>query len=315
MIDKPGIVYCLSDADYHLDPYVTPTLSSSVARALIDKSPRHAWYAHPRLNKNLAADIANEAPTPAQDFGSAVHTILLGAGKPLVEVAADDFRTNAAKAKRDEARAAGKVPLLSKTLARAHDVALAAREQIAGTELAGIFDAGQAEASLFWEDIEGVNCRARVDWLPTAALAGGHIIVPDLKTTGESAAPDAWNRHAYEMGYDVQAEHYTRGLKALIPGVRSVRFPFIVIEQDAPYGLTIFEFGGQAMAEAEGKLDKAMAVWGECLSRDVWPGYPVEPVHIDPPKWRTEQSMMRKLGLQRVYERFFAPHKARPDPA
>lgn len=312
-IDAPGLYYDVPDELYHADPVTGLSLSSSVAKLLVSKSPRHAWYAHPRLNKSLLMEP--EDSTPAKDFGTAVHTIALGQGRPIKEVPFDDFRKGAAQEMRDAARAAGQVPLLSRRLQAARTVAEALRDQLATTEFGALLDKGRAEVTGVWNDVEDVRCRMRVDWLPEAALAGGHITALDLKTTGESAAPEEWHRHAFDMGYDIQDELYRRGLKELIPGTRSVRFVFIAIEQDAPHGLTIHEFGGHARAEAEQLLDMAMALWSACLDRDKWPGYSAEPSHIDPPKWRSERGMFRKMAMQTLVERFFKPLARGPGPA
>jgi hypothetical protein len=140
--------------------------------------------------------------------------------------------------------------------------------------------------------------------LPASARDGGHITVVDLKTTGGSGHPDDWQRTAFDMGYDFQDAHYKRGLLHLLPNVRSVRFVFAVLEQDAPYGLALNEFGGQAAAEARILMELARDLWGACLQRNEWPGYPPETTHIDPPKWRSERAEIRRLAMLRRAERW-----------
>lgn len=301
MIDKAGLYDDVAEAAYHLDPVEPgPSLSSSIAKLLVTRSPKHAWYEHPRLNKAKALEV--EAPTKAMDIGTAAHKLILGRGLDIKEIPFDDYRTNAAKKMRDEARAAGRVPILSDDMASIKILAEAARDQLAGTELAGVFDDGAAEVTGVWQDIGGIWCRMRLDWLPASARDGGHIIAVDLKTTGGSGHPDDWQRTAFDMGYDFQEAHYRRGLYRLIPGVRSVRFVFVVLEQDPPYGLAINEFGGQAQAEAEELIKLAHGLWGECLRRNEWPGYPTETTHIDPPKYRSDRAEIRRLAMLRRAE-------------
>lgn len=315
-ITKPGIYFDVPEDVYHADPCAEgPSLSSTVAKLMVSRSPLHAWYAHPRLNKSLL--LKPEESTPAKDFGSVVHTLLLGQGRPFKEIVADDFRTKAAKEARDEAQAAGLIPILSHRLEAANALATAARDQIAATWLAPLFEKGRSEVTMVWRDVEDVLCRSRVDWLPEAAMAGGHITLLDIKTTGESAASYDWQRHAYDMGYEIQSELYSRGAKELIPGTRSVDFVFVVIEQDPPFCLNVFKFGGQARAEAEQDVDFAMGLWSQCLAAGQWPGYLVstEPHHIDPPKWRSERGEFRRMALQRMSERFMRPLEAAPGPA
>lgn len=295
MIDKPGIYDDISEADYHADCVgPAPSLSSSIAKLLVSRSPLHAWFNHPMLNAAKAAEV--EKPTKAMDIGTATHKLILGEGKAIQIIEAADYRTKDAQAARDDARAAGRVPILKADYASVKELTEAAKQQIACTELAGVFDAGTPEATLVW--MEGPSwCRARVDWLPDAARGGGHITVVDLKTTGGSAHPDDWARTAFDMGYDVQAVFYERGLRALIPGVRSVKFKFLVIEQDAPYALSINEMSGQAIAEAEELVRLGIQSWTDCMERDEWPGYPSAATSIDPPKWRSDRTEIRRLAL------------------
>lgn len=314
MIEKPGIYADVSESDYHADCVgPSPSLSSSIAKLMVSRSPRHAWFEHPRLNKAKALEV--EAPTPAMDIGTAIHKLVLGEGKAIKEIPFDDFRGGEARKMRDAARAAGMVPVISDKLANVRLVAEAFRDQLAATEFSGILEAGTPEASGIWQDTGGVWCRQRIDWLPDSARNGGHITVLDVKTTGTSAQSDDWQRHAYDMGYDIQDAFYQRGLRALIPDVRSVRFVFAVIEQDAPYGLTLNEFGGQAFEEAAILVDIAVRMWGACLTRGAWPGYPTETTHIDPPKWRSDRAEIRRLALHARMDRWQRPLSADPKAA
>jgi len=70
-ITEPGI-YDIPETDYHADPIAEPSLSSSIAKILLARSPRHAWANHPRLNPNQEPETRREF-----DFGSAAHAMLL----------------------------------------------------------------------------------------------------------------------------------------------------------------------------------------------------------------------------------------------
>lgn len=305
-ISKAGLYDSILDADYHSDPFVTPTLSSSIAKAIIGKSPRHAWYAHPRLNKALLDEV--EKPTPAMDAGTAAHKVILGKGREIKEIVADDFKTKAAQNARDDARRAGMVPILSHRMAGVRLQREAFFDQIQGTEVADLFNDGAGEVTGFWEDLESAWCRMRIDWLPTKAREGGHISLVDVKTTAGSAAPEDWQRGAFDLGADIQDAFYQRGIRELIPGVRSVTMYFVVLEQNAPNGLSVHRFGGQAYAEAEACVDMAISLWSTCLSQDKWPGYQLQTTHIDPPKWRTERAKLREMGMHRFVEIMNRPH-------
>lgn len=307
MISKPGLYDDIADEAYHADPVIVPSLSSSIAKAIIAQSPRHAWQKHPRLNKALLDEI--EKPTPQMDIGTAGHKLILGKGRQIKEIIADDFKTKAAREARDAARAAGMVPVLSHRMAGIRLLREAFFDQIQGTEVADLFNDGAGEVTGVWQDdLEDVWCRMRIDWLPTKARDGGHISLVDVKTTGGSAAPEDWQRTAFDLGYDYQDTFYQRGARALIPNVRSVTMYFVVIEQDEPNCLSVHRFGGQAFAEAEVCTELAISLWSKCLHENKWPGYDIQTTHIDPPKWRSERSKLRGMGLQRYVEIMNRPH-------
>jgi hypothetical protein len=90
---------------------------------LLDKSPRHAALRHPRLNPSWE---------PYEDtkfnIGNAAHKLLIGRGKELVIVEADDWRTKAAKEAREIAREEGKTPILRRKLDEVERMVQAALE-------------------------------------------------------------------------------------------------------------------------------------------------------------------------------------------
>src|SRR4051812_34095654 len=94
---------------YHRDEVAdVPTLSASIATILVTKSPAHAYAAHPKLNPNYQRDDDDDKFA----LGTTSHALLLE-GLEIADVFDfKDWRTDAAKAARAEARAAGRVPLL-----------------------------------------------------------------------------------------------------------------------------------------------------------------------------------------------------------
>ena len=93
---KPGIYREFPVADYYADPAPTPSLTQSLAKIIIERSPLHAWHAHPRLNP----DFERDDPTK-YDVGNIAHALMLGRGKDLVVLETfDDWRTNDAKKRR-----------------------------------------------------------------------------------------------------------------------------------------------------------------------------------------------------------------------
>lgn len=312
-IVKPGLYGEVPEADYHADCVEpAPSLSNSIAKLLVTRSPRHAAHKHPRLNPNLRQD--DTEPNRTQDIGTAAHKIILGRGRIIDVMPFDDYRKDAAKKARDNARASGRVPILADDMASVELLAEAARDQIASTSLANYFDApGRSEVTMVWREGE-VWCRGRVDRLPDSVLAGGHVVLADLKTTGGSAHPDDWQSTAFDLAFDVQAVMYPRGLQRLVPDIRSVTFKFAVLEQKPPYGLSVVEFSGQALEEAAQLVDLAIKMWAVCLRRGEWPGY--DDAVVDPPHWRSMRAEMRRLAMLDRIQRWQRPlgldHERRP---
>lgn len=248
------------EAEYHLDPCPEPSLSSSVARILCSQSPIHAWAAHPRLNPDYQPEEAAHF-----DLGTAAHDLLLRGVESVAVLDFADWRTNAAKDARDAARAEGKVPLLADQWERVQAMVQAARIQLDGLGNPPLFADGEPEMTMTWQEANGVWCRVRLDWLHESRR-----FVDDYKTTGRSANPDEWSRTLFNVGYDVQAAFYLRGLAAL---GHQATFRFCVQETAAPYALSVVSLSDSALDLARSKVDYAIRTFGDCLRKGVWPGY------------------------------------------
>ncbi len=265
-ISEPGF-YDLDEATYHADKHLASTLgrslSSSGAKAILDCPARFAWQREHPVVKD------------AFDFGSVAHTLLLGLGEDIVVVDAADWRTNAAKAQRDEARDAGQVPILVGDYARA--VALV--DAVKAHPVAGqIFDPskGRAERSLYWIDDEtGITCRGRIDWEMSNALI-------DLKTA-ITAAPQRFSRSLVDYGYALQAAWYQDGYEALT----GERLPFVhvVVEKEPPHLVAVYQVDADALAFGAAKASDARHLYAECESNDEWPGYSTEIELVSLPAW------------------------------
>lgn len=271
-IETPGI-YDLPADEYHSDPAPEPSLSSSIAKKLVGKTPRHAWLEHPRLNPGYVAEDNKK-----YDMGTASHAVRLEGKDVVVIIDADSFRTKDAQAARDAAYAVGKIPLLPDQAAAVLAMHKASVAQLKSHEEGfKAFMEGLPEQTLVWQE-DGIWCRARLDWLD----APGRYIW-DYKTT-TSAHPDDWQRRLFDLGYDLQAAWYLRGVKAL-GLIDQPEFRFIVQEVSAPYALSVIGLTPTAMALGEMKVWRAMETWRWCLKNDRWPGYPNQTCYIEPPAW------------------------------
>ena len=275
MIATPGL-YKITAAEYLADPVVEPSLSASIARTLLDRSPRHAWWAHPRLNPAYRTDHDEKF-----DLGTAAHALLLeGPGEDrLVTIEADDWRTKSSQEARAAARAAGNVPLLGRQVLEVMAMVRAARQQLAAhLDPPMPLAHGMPEAALVWQERD-VWCRARLDW-----LHADRRTVDDYKTTVGSANPDAWTRGSlFGLGYDVQAAFYLRGVKAVF-GLEA-DFRFVVQEAAPPYALSVIGLAPSVLQLAHRKVEYAIDRWRACLASGRWPGYPSHPCYAEAPPW------------------------------
>lgn len=246
---KPGIYYDISMPDY----LAIEALSSSLAVKAVTESPRHALqYSAERRQSNVA------------DKGTVAHKLLLeGNEGGIVEIDAMDFRKNETKALRDEAYAAGKIPLLTEQMKGVRRMVVAAKQYIEQGELATAFETGKPEVTVIWEE-KGVLCKARPDLLSD----GFHVSV---KTTAASASGPLWARRTMTpSGYDIGLQFYQRGLKA--NGI-DVQHRFLVIEQNAPYGCSVIALEPNKRVICDTFVDDAIRVWGECLENNNFPAY------------------------------------------
>lgn len=269
----PGI-HTIPAADYHADKIAkVPSLSASVARKLLARSPMHAWWEHPRLNLDYRPKQSSTL-----DHGSAVHALLLEGKKPVI-CDFPDWRTNASKDARAAARKAGDVPLLRKDAEAVNRMLDAITVQLdAYTPRPFVRNLGQIEQTIVWTEPNGTVCRARVDY-----LLNDHTHLWDLKTT-TTAHPRDWSRRRlWEDGLDIQCGFYRRGVKATT-GV-TPEWGYVVVENTPPYALTIVGLTPEALALADQKVNRAIDLWQECLSTDTWPGYADHVCYAELPPW------------------------------
>lgn len=296
---EPGVRQ-IPEEDYFAATYA---LSASGAKDILDCPARFRYkQQHPVLKKEF-------------DYGSAAHKLVLGSGpdievidalciceladrtwawdakaaKLYAETAAkgdpETWATSAAKAARDEARAAGKIPLLR------HDYehVKAMAEEIRHHPLAAaLFDpsCGLPEQSLFWHDDEfGIDRRARLDWLPDPR--GGLLVIGDYKTCA-SASPDAIRRAVGDWAYHIQRAWYCEAVRALgiddDPG-----FVYIFQEKDPPYLIHPVQLDAAAVISGDIACRAACERFRDCTAADLWPGYPYEPdiTAVSLPPWKS----------------------------
>lgn len=253
VITEPGLVYGMSDEDYHRDPVPDGSLSSSLARRLTEHVPAKAIATH-----------VNRKPTASMNLGKAAHLHALGAGPELI-VWQYDGRTKDGKAERVE-------HAQDIATERAVAVTKAERDQVLGMaaalrsnpEVAAMFDSGTPEVSVFWRE-QSAWCRGRFDLLGE---------VGDDYKTCDDASPRGFEVAMSKYGYHQQADFYLRGLRAIghPAGERPMRF--ICQEKQAPYLVQIHTCDELAMEVAAALNDRAIDIYAAAIATGEWAGYP-----------------------------------------
>lgn len=261
----PGTFGDMPSEQYH----AIEALSSGGAKKII-RSPAH--FVVYRTEKR--------APTPAMQFGSAVH---LGVLEPhlfasqVVERPEFNRRTNAGKADYEAWMQlnGNRLSFEPETLDAVHSCIAAIRGHAGAME---VLSDGRPELSMFWNDAAlGVPCKLRADFLRN------DMVLADLKTT-EDASPDAFGRQCASHDYPLQAAFYWSGIEHVLN--ESPRaFAFIAAEKVPPFGVAVYTLQHDAIRAGMARVNKAMARYADAVAAGRWDGYPqtIEPLPI--PAW------------------------------
>lgn len=266
--------------------------SGGLAARILNDSPFHAWYQSP-----WNPDFRGGKSRPS-DIGTSAHAILLEGDESVIAVInPEDNRskptksdpegsiptgwTNGAmRASRDAAYVEGKTPILPGELAALRNMVETAKNYVAASEIAGIFDTGEPEVTLGWTD-KGVLCKARPDW-----LSGDRRICLSYKTTLGSANPRQWSRTQLPQ-YEIGMALYERGIRSVY-GVERTRVVHLIQEQKPPYACSLVALAPSRQDLAERQLDTALAIWRECLETKRFPAYPRRICYAEVVAWQAQ---------------------------
>lgn len=275
MILQKGMYAGIPIDQYIRDPAPEPSMSTGIAKALLDECPAQAWHEHPRLNREHVSE-----DTTQTDIGKIVHSVLLeGDYSRIVTVEADDWRTKLAKEQRDIARAQGKTAVLVHKMAAIEIMVASAKlsfDRIA-QKIGFSLDDMLTEQTIIWQE-DGVWCRTRPDLLtPDFSYA------IDLKATEVSVNPNSFSRQITNMGYDIQASLFRSGVYAVSGKTPDVIFWPVSVS--APH-LSSFVGLDPAFSEmGDRKLAVARSRFRACMESGEWPGYPPDICWVSPPAW------------------------------
>lgn len=268
----------LPAADYHADIDVQ---SCSLLKPMLT-SPAHYQAQFFEVRES----------TPAMEFGTLIHTLVLEPHLFLAQYAVfpgkrngrdKDFKAfcaaNMGKSVIDEVVLGAARILVDKILHR----------MFRGRPFGDYLSEGEPEASIYFADpVTGVQCRIRIDLLHPEFLF-------DLKTSAFIAERD-WVRHALSLDYDLQAYMYSLGLCLFTGRQTPVPFVFITAESDLPFSVSAFTAGESFLVEGGRKYREAISAFTACNSVGHWPDAGAETtIELDywqagkasTPAWRT----------------------------
>lgn len=283
----------MSEADYRKDPCPAPSLTQSLAKILIEKSPLHCWCACPSLNPDYQHDDDKKF-----DVGNIAHSIMIGRGKDIAVLDYDDWRTKDARKDREMYAATGKLAVLRKHYNRAIRMVEAAREQLALRGLDRFFRVGNGEVVTIWQEGE-IWLRQMSDWLSPDLCEW-----VDFKTTDFCVAPHGIDRMMFNAGWSIQAAMGERGLDVLdSQNAGRRKFFFVVQEAEHPYQLTVVQLTRGPMTMGAKQLDHAVEIWRQCMRSNRWPGYPLDIVTPEWPGWAEQQWLTREVEYDQRKQR------------
>lgn len=286
-----GLHHDIAAEAYHADQLCAePTLSRSLAETLIFQSPLHALHKHPRIAPaaETGEPESEDDATPAMDFGTLGHALLLGRGSKIAVGEYKDFKKTEAKDWRDNARAGGFTPVLRKTYNKGLALRNAALANITALGLLPMFEAAKPEVVAIFKEGEA-TCRVMFDKL----LIEQRTII-DLKITG-SAHPSSCKRQIGNMHYDLQEGFYRSALQRLDPNQAGrERFIFLFIEDTFPFCVTPIELDAEWKSIGIIKYNHAVQVWRECRRRNEWPPYVSKLTKVSPKEW----AVLAAAGLE-----------------
>lgn len=261
---------------------------------LIQGLPEHEYRAHPAISQSALKTLA-DCPARYQhelahprtgdwaDFGSAVHTLALGAGPDVIRLDHKDRRAKTYKQDADQARQDGAIPLLAADYDRAKATAAAThRHQLANAILT---HPGMSETSIFWTDPEtGVECKARPDRVFRRETDDALVMI-DFKTTSKSARPSRFRYAVADFGYHIQEAFYRWGWEQAT-GEPLDLFLFVVVETTAPHLVSVTMLDPQSVDAGHERFRTALDQYAALVESGDWYGYTTDvPETISVPPW------------------------------
>lgn len=240
------------------------------------------YHAKPGLSKTKLWTLLNETPaklrwlqdnpappTPAMQFGSALHKYVLEPETFFDEYAVAPSVDRRTKAGKEEyaawlETAKGKEVVAPDDMVTIGEIAAA----ISAHKRASFLLRGEVETSYYWtDDMTGLDCQARPDCVK---IIGDKGYIIDLKTCAK-ADTDTMIAQAYKLGYDMQAYMF----KSAVEAERQIPcdFIFVCVEKEPPYLINILQADDLMLRSGEDRFREAIGVYKSCSESGNWYGY------------------------------------------
>lgn len=191
------------------------------ASEAIDQSMLKQWLRSPAALGLYLRDQGSGAMSPALEFGTAMHALVLGKGLPVME--------KKPRTKTDEQH----TWLTPAAYATAMDML-----RLGGAKQYFETLGGTAETVMMAVDpATGLRLKAKADWLPATVDEDGVYRIRDYKTTMKPLdGSDAANRVIYgDLRYDIQAAFYMLVYRLATGWTGALGFEFVIQSKTAPY--------------------------------------------------------------------------------
>lgn len=274
-----GLFPNMPNEEYH----AAPGDSSSVIKAVMEKSLLHYW--HEYENPNREADESEEDDDDGHDLdlGTVIHGAVLEPDLlPSLYVVSPPFnrRTNAGRAERKAFMAEHRnVAVLTEKEERA---VFAIRDRIhQHPRIAPLLTGGKAEQSFFSIDpVTGQSRKCRPDYMHDNGFA-----LLDIKSAA-TAHPKEFSRDAGKFAYDISVPWYLDTIADLY-GEAPQHFIFIPIEKEPPYAMGLYYCKPQDIDRARKSYRRHWDRLLEARRTNYWPDYADEAQPLDLPAYLT----------------------------
>jgi len=269
---EPGIYESLTSDEYHGD-------KASISRsALMDfkKSPRNYWAKH------LNPDRPLKNATPAMEFGTAFHTLILEPhlfDAQYFVLPEKVLLKNVGREKYDEYKSIEKEAEETKktVLSRSDYLKLQAMRTnlIANERAIALIQGAVYESSYFWEDEHtGLIVKSRPDILHANMYV-------DLKTCAD-ASPHAFQKAMASGGYHIQAAMVFDGVHKLESRRLSACIN-ICVETDYPHSIGIYIIDESALNVGHSEYKNLLLQLKSAIVHNEFEDYQIETISL--PAW------------------------------